>query len=67
MEMISSNGFCELSQDEMVMVDGGTAWYTVVGNCGFIGCTIGAVALAGTPVGWAALGAATLWSVYNMR
>lgn len=63
MEKVSSNGFYEMSQEEMLVVDGGTQWYNVVGNCGAILCGIGAVALAGTPVGWAALGASLLWTL----
>lgn len=64
MEMVLNNGFCEMTEAELTEIEGGSEWYDVVGNIGFIGCTIGAAALSGTPLGWAALGAACLWGLH---
>lgn len=53
MEVIMNNGFCELSQDEMILVDGGffgpvvfTIWgvKVLVGHCLAAGATIGIAA-----------------------
>lgn len=60
--MVLSNGFCEISQDEMMVVDGG-AWWNVVGNIAAGVCSIGATVLGVTnPVGATATVAALVWT-----
>ena len=56
MENVMTNGFAELSVNEMEMIDGGWNWGTVLGGAALVVGCIG-VAASG-PVGWA--GAAAL-------
>ena len=57
MEMVLNSGFCELSLDEMNLVDGGVDWYSIgmglsMTAGGFIGGGIGSVVgPAGTVAG----------------
>ena len=60
MEMKLNNGFCEMTENETMQVEAGGIW-TVVGDCGAIVCTVGAMALGTTPLGLAATGAALIW------
>lgn len=64
MEMKLNNGFCEMTESELAVIEGGTNWYDVVGNIGFVGCTMGSVVLSGTTLGWAALVAACVWGFH---
>ncbi len=62
MEMVLSNGFCEISQDEMMEIEGG-AWWDVVGNIAAGICTVGASVLGiSNPVGATATVAALIWT-----
>ncbi len=63
MEMVLNNGFCEMSQNEIMDIDGG-AWWNVVGNIGAGICAIGATALGvSNPVGAAATVAVLVWGL----
>lgn len=64
MEMVLNNGFCEMTETEMTVIEGGSEWYDVVGNIGFMGCAIGAAVLSGTPLGLVVLGATCLWGLH---
>lgn len=56
MNNLMTNGFCELSENEMMMVDGGWNWGTVLGGAALV---VGCIAVAASgPVGW--VGAAAL-------
>ena len=63
MEKVLSNGFYEMTSQEMELVDGGDVW-TNIGNAGYVVCSVASVALAGTPIGWAALGATIIWGLH---
>ncbi len=60
MSMVLNNGFCEMTENEMMELEGGSFW-DVLGNCGAIVCTVGSMALGTTPLGLAAAGTALLW------
>lgn len=59
MEMVMSNGFAELSEEEMETVEGGGFW-TVVGDTCAIAAVIGGCVVGG-PLGAAAAAAATYY------
>lgn len=55
MEMIMTNGFAELSANEMIDLTGGWSWDIVLGGAGlFVGILAAAAALT-TPYGWAGI------------
>lgn len=59
MEMVMANGFCELNENEMLLVDGGVNWDRVFGGTTvYLGATL-AIATVSGPIGWVA-GAAYL-------
>lgn len=61
MEMVLNNDFCEMLQDEMLLVDGGVNWDRVFGGTTvFLGATL-AVASMSTPIGWGVAG--TYWAI----
>lgn len=63
MELVLNNGFCEMSQDEMMEMDGGDFWRNL-GYAGATACCVMAVVATG---GWAiaAAGAAAGWYWYD--
>jgi len=61
--MTMTNGFVELSNDEMTTVDGGDFWRNLGYGAATV-CCVGAYVLTG-PIGCAATGAAALWYWYD--
>lgn len=52
MENVMTNGFTELSENEMLAVDGGWDWDTVLGGATLFITTLGVAASLTTPYGW---------------
>lgn len=61
MEKVLRNGFCEITQEEMQMVNGGKWYDAVLAFAGGISTTVGACGLAsGSGVGIASMGVGSL-------
>ena len=46
MEMALNNGFCEMTEDEMLLLDGGIDWESIGCGLGILGTTCIAIACA---------------------
>ncbi|CCY61230.1 hypothetical protein G4313_11655 [Coprococcus eutactus] len=63
MEMVLNNGFCEMSQDEIMLLEGGGVWRHI----GYAGATVCCIMACVATGGWAAAaaGAAAGWYWYD--
>ena len=63
MELTMTNGFCEMTSEEMMLVEGGDVWR----NLGYAGATVCCMMACVATGGWAvaAAGAAAVWYWYD--